>query len=238
MLNPMARAPGATQWSPLGPSWWRPVCSETFYGRLRPISDQFVPASLAVSGLIAGRDAGVRRAAPVMDEFARWIAAHGTGRPMFVSDNNGFDWQFINWYFHEFLGKQPLRPLVDEPRLALQRARQGHDEELQAPAPHRSYAQPGRRRPGQRRGAASHARGDGAQVSTPVAAGPLPSICHDCREQAGTSRRCVALRGTSEPADITHDTAQGRATPEVFVSACRPIRIPLGSRFSFLNTAS
>ena len=27
---------------------------------------------------------------------------------MFVSDNNGFDWQFINWYFHEFTGKNPF----------------------------------------------------------------------------------------------------------------------------------
>ena len=27
---------------------------------------------------------------------------------MFISDNNGFDWQFINWYFHHFLGQNPF----------------------------------------------------------------------------------------------------------------------------------
>ncbi|WP_237564776.1 hypothetical protein [Blastopirellula marina] len=27
---------------------------------------------------------------------------------MFISDNNGFDWQFISWYFHHFLGRNPL----------------------------------------------------------------------------------------------------------------------------------
>jgi len=27
---------------------------------------------------------------------------------MFISDNNGFDWQFINWYFHHFLIKNPF----------------------------------------------------------------------------------------------------------------------------------
>jgi hypothetical protein len=27
---------------------------------------------------------------------------------MFVSDNNGFDWQFINWYFHHFTGSNPF----------------------------------------------------------------------------------------------------------------------------------
>src|SRR5262249_10224423 len=24
------------------------------------------------------------------------------------SDNNGFDWQFINWYFHTFVGTNPF----------------------------------------------------------------------------------------------------------------------------------
>ena len=27
---------------------------------------------------------------------------------MFISDNNGFDWQFINYYFHHFLGNNPF----------------------------------------------------------------------------------------------------------------------------------
>ena len=27
---------------------------------------------------------------------------------MFISDNNGFDWQFINWYFHHFTGGNPF----------------------------------------------------------------------------------------------------------------------------------
>ena len=27
---------------------------------------------------------------------------------MFISDNNGFDWQFINWYFHHFTGSNPF----------------------------------------------------------------------------------------------------------------------------------
>jgi hypothetical protein len=61
----------------------------------------------------------------------------------------------------------------------------------------------------------------------------LPPACHDCREQAGTSRLGATRCGTSEPADITHEIAQGRATPDVFVSACRPVRIPLGSQILF-----
>mgnify|MGYP006282792793 CR=1 FL=1 len=30
------------------------------------------------------------------------------GSPGFVSDNAGFDWQFVNWYFHRFLGDNPF----------------------------------------------------------------------------------------------------------------------------------
>jgi hypothetical protein len=30
------------------------------------------------------------------------------GHAIFISDNNGFDWQFINWYFHHFTGSNPF----------------------------------------------------------------------------------------------------------------------------------
>ena len=80
----------------------------TFHGRLRPVSDNFIPASLAVSGLSRAEVLDFPEPRGVMEEFARWIAAHSTGRPSFISDNNGFDWQFINWYFHEFVGTNPF----------------------------------------------------------------------------------------------------------------------------------
>ena len=44
----------------------------------------------------------------VMEDFARWLPENVRGRPMFVSDNNGFDWQFINWYFRHFTGANPF----------------------------------------------------------------------------------------------------------------------------------
>jgi hypothetical protein len=86
----------------------KPGLDVTFHGRLRPVSEHFIPASLAVSG--ASREETLTYPEPrvVMGEFARWIAAHTVGRPQFVSDNNGFDWQFINWYFHEHLGENPF----------------------------------------------------------------------------------------------------------------------------------
>ncbi len=44
----------------------------------------------------------------VMEGFADWLASLKTKRLLFISDNNGFDWQFVNWYFHHFLGKNPF----------------------------------------------------------------------------------------------------------------------------------
>jgi len=85
-----------------------PGLQRTFSGRLRPISDQFVPEALAVSKLSREETLAFPDAGDVMRKFESWIAENTTGRPMFISDNNGFDWQFINWYFHAFLGKNPF----------------------------------------------------------------------------------------------------------------------------------
>ena len=43
-----------------------------------------------------------------MERFDAWLKENVTGQPIFIADNNGFDWQFINWYFHHFLGRNPF----------------------------------------------------------------------------------------------------------------------------------
>ena len=82
--------------------------SKSFYGKLSPISDKWIPEALAVSGF--SREETLRFEDPetVMKEFSAWINTTSTEQAMFISDNNGFDWQFINWYFHHFLGKNPF----------------------------------------------------------------------------------------------------------------------------------
>jgi len=86
----------------------RPGLDVTFHGRVRPVSEKFIAASLAVSGVSRAETLNYPEPRSVMADFARWIAAHTVGRAMFISDNNGFDWQFINWYFHQFLGQNPF----------------------------------------------------------------------------------------------------------------------------------
>lgn len=88
-----------------------PGLSRTFYGRLKPISEKFIPDALAVSGFTREEVLGFDDPGTVMNQFSEWlrgISRDSRDRLMFIADNNGFDWQFINWYFHHFTGNNPF----------------------------------------------------------------------------------------------------------------------------------
>ncbi len=82
--------------------------SRTFYGKLRPISERWVPEALAISGFSREDTVAFDNPCDVMACFERWIKENTNGRPIMISDNAGYDWQFVNWYFHHFLGRNPL----------------------------------------------------------------------------------------------------------------------------------
>lgn len=85
-----------------------PGLERTFYGQLRPISEKFIPEALAVSGFTREQTLQFPEPVVVMQNFADWLRGVSRDRLMFISDNNGFDWQFINWYFHHFTGENPF----------------------------------------------------------------------------------------------------------------------------------
>ncbi|MGP3918743.1 exonuclease [Nonomuraea sp. 10N515B] len=82
----------------------------TFYTELRPISDEFVPEALAVSGL--DRDRLLREAPPpeeAMAAAARWVNGLRTiGRPVFLAAPAVWDGMFVHWYFTRFTGRSPF----------------------------------------------------------------------------------------------------------------------------------
>ena len=82
--------------------------NKTFYGKLNPISDKYIPDALAVSGHTREETLEFEEPQKVMKDFAAWIKENSYDQPIFISDNNGFDWMFICWYFHHFLGKNPF----------------------------------------------------------------------------------------------------------------------------------
>ncbi|AEW02406.1 exonuclease [Niastella koreensis] len=81
---------------------------KTFYGQLKPISEQYIPEALAVSGFSRQETLAFDDPQTVMTNFAAWIKITAKDRPVFISDNNGFDWMFICWYFHHFTKANPF----------------------------------------------------------------------------------------------------------------------------------
>jgi hypothetical protein len=53
---------------------------------------------------------GVGATKETFEKFDDWISSiiEKGFRPLFVSDNPAYDWQFINYYFHLFLGRNPF----------------------------------------------------------------------------------------------------------------------------------
>lgn len=102
------RIPGDYSMICLGAVVVEPSLARTFYGRLLPISTKWIPEALQVSGFSREETMSFDDPREVMQQLSDWIGANSRGRPQFISDNNGFDWQFVNWYFHHFLGKNPF----------------------------------------------------------------------------------------------------------------------------------
>ncbi|ACU63227.1 3'-5' exoribonuclease domain-containing protein [Chitinophaga pinensis] len=84
------------------------ILDKTFYGRLKPVSEKFIPEALAVSGHTRAETLTFDDPKKVMNDFQNWISKVCNDRPIFISDNNGFDWMFVCWYFHHFLGENPF----------------------------------------------------------------------------------------------------------------------------------
>lgn len=82
--------------------------ARSFYGETAPISDLWQPEALVVSGKTRDQHLAMPLAQETMGQFTTWLAANCVGRPIFVSDNPAFDWQWINWYFEEFTGSNPF----------------------------------------------------------------------------------------------------------------------------------
>ena len=86
----------------------RPGLKDTFFGRLQPISDKYQEEALKISGQSRLDTMGFPYPSLTMNSFTTWIQSKSVGRPMFISDNNGFDFMCVTWYFHHFLGFDPF----------------------------------------------------------------------------------------------------------------------------------
>jgi hypothetical protein len=86
-----------------------PGFQRTFYAQLKPISETYIPEALAISGF--SREDCMKFPDPrdAMQNFEAWLQKEIPGkRPVFWSDNNGYDFSFINYYFWQQLGRNPF----------------------------------------------------------------------------------------------------------------------------------
>jgi len=81
-----------------------------FYVELQPISQSFLPEALKVSGFSLDELARTgQEPRQAMRSFSDWLTGAGAnGTPIFVGFNASFDWAFVNWYFHKFIGTNPF----------------------------------------------------------------------------------------------------------------------------------
>lgn len=85
-----------------------PSLKKTFYGEVKPISKIWIPEALAVSGFSRLEHEKFSEPELVMNNFAEWIKENSIGKPIFISDNLAFDWQWINYYFHTYTLNNPF----------------------------------------------------------------------------------------------------------------------------------
>jgi hypothetical protein len=84
-----------------------PPDAVTFYRELRPISDEYVPEALAVSGLDrAALMANGADPAQAMADLSAWVTAMaGLAKPIVVAYPACYDWMFLYWYLMRFTGR-------------------------------------------------------------------------------------------------------------------------------------
>ncbi|SIR44120.1 protein of unknown function [Rhizobium sp. RU35A] len=84
--------------------------TKSFYVVIKPISENFIPEALAVSGfkLDSLNDTGTDPEEAMLS-LEDWITTNSEGgKPIFVGFNAPFDWAFVNYYFLHFLKRNPF----------------------------------------------------------------------------------------------------------------------------------
>ncbi|GAB2930839.1 3'-5' exonuclease [Hafnia psychrotolerans] len=78
---------------------------------LKPISDEFIPEAMEVTGLsLEQLHHDGLEPADAMLQLKNWVDSLVSNEEIvvFVGFNASFDWSFINYYFHTYLGENPF----------------------------------------------------------------------------------------------------------------------------------
>lgn len=85
--------------------------AQTFYCELKPVNHNADPKALEVTGLSLDKlfESG-ENPALAMQRFGNWVKgfAGDNSNVVFVGLNAPFDWSFVNYYFHRYIGSNPF----------------------------------------------------------------------------------------------------------------------------------
>ena len=81
----------------------------TFFGKTAPISTEFDQKALSVSGYSRKEHEEFPQPMETIQKFYNWTMEHigNYKRPIMISDNPSYDFSWINFYFHWFIGENP-----------------------------------------------------------------------------------------------------------------------------------
>lgn len=101
-------APGLYSMVCFGAVVVEPSLTKIFYGQTKPISNQYQEESLAISGFSRKEHEKFDDPEKVMLDFYKWIKDNSYKRPILISDNNGADAAWINYYMIRYIGNNPF----------------------------------------------------------------------------------------------------------------------------------
>lgn len=82
--------------------------THVFGAKMSPISALWDEKALAISGHTREETLTFETPEVVIPRFVSWVKAHTKKRPIFASDNNGYDFAFMNYYLWRYAGENPF----------------------------------------------------------------------------------------------------------------------------------
>ena len=100
--------PGLYSMISLGAVVCAPGSLRSYHLSVRPISERFNEAAMAVSSTTRSKHLTFPRPEDAIPKFCDWVKSLKGGRPVMWSDNPAFDWQWVNYYLHRYAGENPF----------------------------------------------------------------------------------------------------------------------------------
>lgn len=83
--------------------------TNVFFGKVSPISAMWYPEALAVANITRVEHLTYPDPSAEMQRFVEWVEQNNVHhRPTMISDNPAFDFQWINYYCHRYVGRNPF----------------------------------------------------------------------------------------------------------------------------------